>query len=66
MRIFCWAFERAKKIGLLSWVAMGLGKPYFIGVFQRQSNLKIGLGFEVAWLCENGFGAKEVTRVGRC
>ena len=65
MRIFCWAFERAKKIGLLS-RSMGLGKPYFIGVFQRQSNLKIGLGFEVAWLCENGFGAKEVTRVGRC
>ena len=60
-----WAFERAKKTGLLS-RSMGLGKPYFIGVFQRQSNLKIGLGFEVAWLCENGFGAKEVTRVGRC
>ena len=50
MRIFCWAFERATKIGLLSWVAMGLGKPYFIGVFQRQSNLKIGLGSVLKWL----------------
>ena len=61
-------FERAEKIGLST---MGLGKPYFIGVFQRQSNLKIGLllacfEVEMAWLCENGFGAKEVTRVGRC
>ena len=29
---------------------MGLGKPYFIGVFQRQSNLKIGLGSVLKWL----------------